>query len=197
MATFLITPTTSAAEAIDGSFEFGPNGGIWTEFSTNFGTPICSIGVCGNGGGTGPRTGNFWAWLGGATVFELSSVSQTVTIPTGLAELNFFLEIPVVDIVDDDFFQVTIDNQLIFSENSASPQGGTIGYMQHTIDISIFADGASHTLEFLSQTFALGGGVTNFFIDDVSINVAPIPIPPALALIASALLGLGFHRKLA
>lgn len=51
----------------DGSFEQGELSIPWKATSTNFGTPICSFGTCGGGGGTvGPRTGIFWAWFGGA-----------------------------------------------------------------------------------------------------------------------------------
>jgi hypothetical protein len=67
----LAVPASSGAadqELIqDGGFEAGPSGGIWTESSTNFGTPICSVAACGTGGGTGPRTGAFWTFLGGTT----------------------------------------------------------------------------------------------------------------------------------
>src|SRR5262245_57433853 len=46
----------------DPSFEASYGSGIyWGQFSTNFGTPLCIIADCTNGGGTaGPRTGNVW-----------------------------------------------------------------------------------------------------------------------------------------
>ena len=65
----------------DPGFEAGPFGGVWTESSTNFGTPICDVGGCGTGTGTGPNSGSFWVWFGGIGAFEEASVSQSVTIP--------------------------------------------------------------------------------------------------------------------
>jgi len=49
---------------------------------------------------------------------------------------------------------------------------GALGYTEVTVDISAYADGGSHTLEFSSQTVSTNGGGTNFFIDDVSIASA-------------------------
>ena len=50
----------------DGSFEAGSPNPFWTESSTNFLTPLCTLADCGDGLGTaGPRTGLVWAWFGG------------------------------------------------------------------------------------------------------------------------------------
>ena len=46
-----------------------------------------------------------------------------------------------------------------------------------TVDLSAYADGGSHTLEFHSEIFATNGTGTNFFVDDVAIDVsAPPPV---------------------
>ena len=54
----------------DGSFEAGTPNPFWGEYSANFGTPICDVPGCGTGGGTGPRTGAYWTWLGGISAYE-------------------------------------------------------------------------------------------------------------------------------
>ena len=89
----------------DGSFETGTPNASWEEFSTNFGTPLCDA-VCGLGGGTGPRTGAWWAWFGGTTAAETGIITQSVTIPSGSAELTFWLEIPATATGTNGFLSV-------------------------------------------------------------------------------------------
>ncbi len=157
----------------DGGFEAGVFAGTWAESSTNFGTPICDAG-CGFGGGTGPRTGGFWAWFGGIAAFEESSLEQTVTIPTNASTLDFFLEIPVASENGTDFLEILIDGLQVYL--ALESDGPTVGYARVTIPLSAFADGGAHALEFHSITTGddgLGGpAVSSFFVDDVSIESA-------------------------
>jgi hypothetical protein len=67
----------NANAVVDGGFEAGPFSGNWVEFSTNSGTPICSVASCGRGGGSGPRTGCHWAWFRGVAGFEEGLLEQT------------------------------------------------------------------------------------------------------------------------
>jgi hypothetical protein len=53
------------------------------------------------------------------------------------------------------------------------PAAAEAGYTQRGIDISTFADGASHTIEF-SYTDANGTG-SNYSVDDVTIDCTPAP----------------------
>ncbi len=90
------TPCSNAVT--DGSFEGGAGGGSWTEASTNFGTPLCDISSCGDGGGSvGPQDGSWWAWFGGIGAYEEGSVTQSVTIPSGANSLYFYLAVPACD----------------------------------------------------------------------------------------------------
>ena len=154
----------------DPGFEGGTPNGTWTEASTNFGTPICDLGACGNGTGTGPFMGDFWAWFGGIAAFEEGSVSQSVTIGTGASDLSFWIE-QIVCADGTDFIEVLIDGTQVWSTTGADPSCGVLGYRQETVDISAFADGGSHTLEF--HSVVNGGGTTNFFIDEVSLDSPP------------------------
>ena len=88
--------TSSTIEVLgDGGFEAGPVVGPWTEASTNFGSPLCEIQRCGFGGGSGPRSGRYWAWFGGTFAFEQSSLEQDLVIPEGSSTLEFHLENPI------------------------------------------------------------------------------------------------------
>ena len=56
---------------------------------------------------------------------------------------------------------------------------GVLGYSLQTVDVSAYADGGTHTLTFHSEIFANNGGGTNFFLDNVQLNVPLVdPIPP-------------------
>jgi hypothetical protein len=165
-------PDAPAAEALsDNSFEAGTPNPVWTESSTNFGSPLCTALDCGTGTGTGPRTGDWWAWFGGAGGFlETASVSQQVTIPVGTsATLSFYLEAIVCD-SESDFLEVTIDGNQVFEVDGTSTICGELGYFLVAIPVDAYADGGNHTILFNSVT-GNEGGSTNFFVDDVYLEV--------------------------
>ena len=169
----------------DPSFEAGAFGGIWTESSTNFGTPICDLGTCGTGGGSGPYVGSFWTWFGGIDAYEESSVSQTITVPTTATDLTFYLEQNACDSVAD-YLEVLIDGSQEFLTDGASPSCDLIGYTRQFVDVSGFADGGTHTLEFHSEVFANNLGISNFFLDLIELPGAlsvctVIPATPIFA----------------
>ena len=51
MAAFVCAALFTQAQIVDPSFEAGAGSGAWTEFSLNFGTPLCDLASCGNCGG--------------------------------------------------------------------------------------------------------------------------------------------------
>lgn len=160
---------------LDPGFEGGTPNANWTEASTNFGTPICDAGTCGVGGGTGPRSGTFWAWFGGfGGGLEAASVAQAMVIPAGSATLDFWVEFPVCTAANgaNDYVRVLVDGNELWRENASSARCGVIGYQLVSVDISAYDDGLSHTVTFDSTT--VGGTPTNFFVDDVSIAAAPV-----------------------
>ena len=165
----------------DGGFEAGRPNPFWDEFSTNFSTPLCTASICGGTGtGTGPHTGDWWTWFGGTTNPEEGRISQEVSIPANMTTLNFYLEQIACD-SEADYMEVLLDGTQIFLTTGASSLCGQLGYTLQSIDISAFADNGTHTLEFHSESFANNGGVSNIFVDDVSINeevpVTPTPMP--------------------
>jgi hypothetical protein len=179
---------SSAVEILkDGGFEKGRPNPNWAEYSFNDVPLICDIPGCGSGGGTGPRSGSFWAWLGGLNVYEEGSLTQTVTIPAGADTLRFYLEQITCDSTLD-YLEILIDGNPVFLTDGSSSLCGQAGYTLQSVDISPFANGYSHKLVFHSETFALGGTPTNFFVDDVSLaneQCVPNNIPWAIVAPAS------------
>jgi uncharacterized repeat protein (TIGR01451 family) len=156
----------------DGGFEGGSPNADWIEASANFGTPLCTVAGCGTGTGTGPHEGDWWAWFGGIATLETASMTQVVTIPPG-SILSFFFEAPICS-NPADFVRIQIDGTTVWEATGTHPQCNTVGYLRQTANITAFDDGGSHDLVISSIT-AGNPGLTNFFIDDVSISVTACP----------------------
>jgi hypothetical protein len=153
----------------DPSFEgsYG-SAAYWQQFSLNFTSPLCTLVDCGDGNGTaGPLTGSVWVWFGGTDLNEIGSVYQNVAFPYCGAQLQFYLWIGVAAKGSDanDRFVAAIDGNPVFSAN-ATQQGSYPSYKLVTVDVSAYANGGVHTVEFYSET---SGQVVNFNLDDVSL----------------------------
>lgn len=177
----------------DGGFEGGTPNADWSEASTYFSTPLCTVPTCGSGGGSGPRSGTWWAWFGGVAADEVGSMSQSVQLDVGALLLSFWFELPVADSAAD-YLQVRIDGAPIWTYHAFDGPLGAEGYEEVTLDLTAWGDGAAHLLTFASEVFGLNGGVSNFFVDDVSIAFTPtgdVPVPAPLALMAGGLVATG------
>jgi hypothetical protein len=171
-------PGANAAELVrDGGFEEAVDDGSfvldspdWTEADSLFDSPLCNVDLCGDGGGSaGPHSGDQWAWFGGsATAGHTGSLSQDVTIPAGTASLTYWFRNGVVNAPFDATLTVAVDGTTVKTHTEAAT--AEPAYTQQTIDISTYADGASHTLSF---SYLNGGaGTTNMTVDDVSIDAS-------------------------
>ncbi len=151
-------------EATDGTSFTNP---FWPDFSAAFGGVLCNAGLCGTGGGTaGPRTGDFWPWLGGTGSVETAWIEQAVVIPAGSERhLNFWLWVGSVAGTGATL-EVRVDGNAV--ETIAEPATAETGYSQRTVDLSAFADGASHTIRFHYESPA--GGNSSFNLDDVTLE---------------------------
>ncbi|MBZ0090398.1 MAG: DUF11 domain-containing protein, partial [Thermoanaerobaculia bacterium] len=159
----------------DPGFEDGTPNGFWAEASTNYGTPLCNTIDCNDTVGSSMHSGEWWVWFGGVTAFEQGSVSQSLTIPVGTTTLSFWLEVPTCGSNGaSDFMRLTIDGNQLFSVDATAAVCNVVGYVQQSVDVSAYADGAAHTLAFESTT--IGGTISNFFVDDVEL-VAPTTCP--------------------
>lgn len=169
MALFTISHAQNVVA--DTSFEGGTPSASWTEASTNFGTPICDLANCGNcGGGCVAKSGSFYVWFGGVAAFEEGSLTQSVTIPSGTAAyLRFWLTIPNAANTGNDSVAAFIDNIKVWGasdRDSATYQT----YQQVMVDVTPFANGASHTLKMWSVIQGTPA-LSNFIVDDVTLDV--------------------------
>jgi hypothetical protein len=169
---------SAAAQTVtDGGFEAGPSSGAWIESSTQFGSPLCSEPACGISSGTGPASGTYWAWFGGYDGREVGALEQGMVFPaTGWAILTFELEHPNASGNGQDDLRVLIDGLEVF--RLAEGTAGYEAYRRVRLDLSAWADGASHTLRFHSESW--GGGISSFFVDDVALDTDPPGLPPPL-----------------
>ncbi|HEX7770167.1 MAG TPA: hypothetical protein VF422_09070, partial [Dokdonella sp.] len=164
----------------DTSFEASLTGGPWTSTSTNFGTGLCDEASCGTGGGSAvPHTGNVWVWMGGTTAAETTTASQSVVIPAGSERhLNYWLFVGALGGAGAEL-SINVDGTTV--DTVAEPAVVDAGYSQRTVDLSSFADGASHTIEF-SLNAPASAEVSNFSLDDVTLECEPsvtgaVPLP--------------------
>jgi hypothetical protein len=150
----------ASAQINDPSFEAGIGGGVWLEYSSQFGTPLCDA-TC----GTTAYDGTYYAWFGGAPVdsSEVGVLEQTITIPTGnSATLTFWMQIAAGNAVPTDFIGIFFDSDSIpfwFATTADAPN--YTAYTQVSVDVTSLADGGSHLLDVASSS--IGGA--SFIVD--------------------------------
>jgi hypothetical protein len=157
-----IAPQTGSEIIRDGSFEHQVLEGAWRvtfdEYNPVYRYTASDI--------PEPSDGAYYLWFGGVPEEERATVSQVVAIPQTASELTFDLQIAACD-SDEDYMEVLIDNTSLFTTGSCNV---TNEYVRQSVDISAFADGRRHTLEFSSEVFAVNGSWSSFFVDRVSIS---------------------------
>lgn len=181
LSLFALLAIGANAQIADESFEnTGAGGGEWTESSTNFGTPLCNPALC---GGTGARTGIWWAWFGGAgpgvtggtQVPEIGSLDQDAAIPTGsTVELIFHLAIIGSNGTASDFIELNVDGVQQWEATIADSAVFGGAYAEVAVPMGAFVAG-THNIEFYGEQMD-STSVSNFFIDDVEIHVNGTPV---------------------
>jgi len=176
-AALLILTSGAAAQITDPSFETsGPAfpGGAWAQASTNFGTPLCNGDCFGAGQPTAARTGTWWAWFGGIdTATELGSLTQSVNIPAGFTNLQFYLTADSDRTDGLDFLRILIDGNVVFLITDQELAAYEADYTFVSVNIASYA-GGTHTVKFESLTNG-GGFLTNFFVDDLALSIGEPP----------------------
>lgn len=158
-------PHFSAASGIaNGDFENGSDG-AWTEYSFQ-GWPIITYK---DDLPLTPHSGNWAAWLGGDDD-EVSSLTQTVSLPSNTTELSYFHWIASTDECGYDFASVKINNTSLLTLDLCIYEE-TDQWVRQTVDISAYA-GTTVELQFYVDTDSSTS--SNYFIDDVSL-VSPPP----------------------
>lgn len=145
----------------DGGFESGSPNPFWTESSTNFGSPICNS-TC----NMPARTGTHLAWFGGIdTAAEVGLLEQSFQVPSGVTSLTFWLMIGTSG-GGTGQLDMLLDGRPVASfDQTDAVQYAT--YQPVTVPFSV----ENHTLRFEAATYPTG--ITNFFIDDVTLNSVP------------------------
>jgi len=197
LATMLITaiPASAVEQVADGGFEAANcsvamsdttcTSAVWTQAEAGGQLspggphgPICSTTPAGgdcSGNGQAPRSGSKWFVSGGScsvgpnTLNATASVSQAVLIPTGTATLTFY------DRFDDEVgtsqMVASIDNSPVYTST-----GVTNAYQPVSVNVSSFANGATHTLKFAyagMASFGSSGCADRWDVDDISLDVVP------------------------
>ncbi len=153
---------------LDPSFEAYTPNPYWDEYSSTYGTPLCTEADCGLGGGSGPHTGDVWSWFGGASTGDIGYVSQNVLIDPGSAVMTFWVEQAVCgDAGASNYMALSIDGTEVWRTDGLDPACGTAAYREIVLDVSGFADGDTHEIKFDSVTVGSG----NFFLDDVELQL--------------------------
>ena len=142
---------------------------FWASTSQGFGTAICTTGTCPDDAGTAlPRNGTAWAWFGGTSNAETSTLSQSVVIPAGSPRhLNFFLRRGFTSAPLDAVLRVKVDGAIVRSFDE--PASTEPAYLGRSVDLSSFANGASHVIQF-EYVNPAGSGKSNFVVDDLTID---------------------------
>jgi hypothetical protein len=115
-------------------------------------------------------------WFGGwgGDNQETQTLAQTVTMPASSPQyLNYWrFAAGVPDVAGT--LTVTVDGTPVETTDLSAIAADT-SYVQQSIDVSSYADGAPHTIQF--QYDYPGGGTFdgNIFIDDVSIDATSTP----------------------
>ena len=150
---------------LDPGFEGGTPNESWDESSELFESPLCDAG-CTTDEGAGAHEGDWYAWFGGVAEPELAWIGQRFVIDADTARLSFQFQINAASGTGEDFFRVVVDDQEVFQLSDADIEEYA-DWTRVELDLSEFADGTRHDL-YLEADLA-GGGVTSFFVDDVSL----------------------------
>ena len=150
---------------------------FWQQASSNADWTVCTTSNidCALAGVAAPRTGTRWGmfgipdWEDPETINpEVATLSQSVTFPTCGASLEFYLWIGRADAGSNasDAFNVKIDGTTILTK-SALDAASYSTYTLVTLDVSAYANGAAHTIEFHSITT---DQAVIFNLDDISLT---------------------------
>jgi hypothetical protein len=147
----------------DGGFELGVPNPYWNE-GGDLAPPLCSPDLCGF---DYARTGEWWSWFGGWSEVNTTWISQSVTIPSSAtAILSFYLRLVGNPVLGAGQLQVYLDGELVAEYGDDDIAVFSWGYRQANVDITTYADGATHELMFIFEEVS-----GTALVDDVSIEV--------------------------
>lgn len=173
------TVTGGGSELIaDGGFEAGATT-PWTATS----------GVVTSAVTPGPRSGSWYAWLGGYATYHVDDLYQTITVPAGTSDaLTIWLSVTTSETEPNPYDQLVLQAEVSTSPVTTPIVLGTIGawsnvdaglgYVQRSFDLTPYA-GQQIRLHFIGTTDFSNS--TSFLIDDVSVRSAVASLPPTIS----------------
>jgi hypothetical protein len=187
LAPFATAPASAAELLADGGFENATgnplNSPSWTEADSRRSTPLCSTSTCSS---VSPRSGTKWLAFGGSpsTAPHTASVRQSVTIPTGgTAVLTYYYANPY-GTSGGATVQVQVDGKALKTHTESATAQAT--YTQQTVNLSSYANGASHTIAFVYANNS-SSGTKVMSIDDVSLTyTAAVTARPTVSSVSPA-----------
>lgn len=152
-------PGNNIAPLVDGNFEHSSSGNAkWIEYRSYANRPLI-VQTAGDLN-VAPRSGNWFAWLGGdhllgETVNHQSRIASAAPVPLPNQTpiyLNFYYQVISEEVPDaeglcvDDVINIWVNNILMY-QGQLCNLSNTNGWMPFSIDVSLFA-GQNVTLEF-------------------------------------------------
>ncbi len=172
--------TTIRPGVVAGDFE-GMEAFAWSQTpSTPDAAPVVYVDLTGTGRGTAPPyLGQHFAWFGRAPGPSASRISQPLWFPVSDdLVLRFRMRNGAVSAPYTAVLQVSIDGVPVATyREGTSPD---IDYLLREIDVTSFANGSNHTLQFAYSN--PDSGVAYFTVDNVEIAGGGIAAGPALAI---------------
>lgn len=152
----------------DGDFEFGPQGGQWSESA---GTPCEWVLNPTSVWGIGPNSGFYSFWAGGfcGGVPNNNSVHQVVTVPVGTTSIdmyNVFYRPSAADF-DGDQFEVRLGFKLVATVAFDAVNDTYPNWVLSSFPVPAAAGGATAALKVKGHSFGTITG--NALVDDVSL----------------------------
>jgi hypothetical protein len=130
--------------------------------------------LCDPSGSTTARTGQWWAWFGGAPgLYEHASLTQSVGIPSGGATLVFYLFAYSARQDGQDWFRASIDGNVVFGITDLQAPSYSSDYTLVAVDLSAYA-GGTHVLGLECVQVGTGNLYSNFLVDDVRIDTGGV-----------------------
>jgi hypothetical protein len=174
---------------VNGNFDSGP-GAPWVEDAP---APVCLI--CASATlPVVPHTLDYAVWLGGVSGWS-DSVYQVIAIPAGATNLTLSLyrqtESSDSTSVPNDFAYLMVEEITV---GAWSNMNTTTGWTQHSFPISDSFAGTNILVSLQSTNDS--SLATHFFFDTMALNAELVPIPSAVWLLGSGIIGLfGIRRK--
>lgn len=155
--------------AINAVFE---NATGWTQSTTAGALPLRTTAVADGTGPAAPADGSGWARFGGYTgggPAVTQAITQSVTIPSGSASLEFVVDISRADAGATGLhtFRAALDGTPVFSITALDRSRYATKQVVR-LNIGAYATGGAHALTFTAITPA-DGTVVNFNLDDVGV----------------------------